>query len=71
MMNTVKKHLCIPITFNNLLKACFSNKKYIHITIKPRPTQIVKVFLIEKSVINEFYRLYVNKINYLSLFDQI
>ena len=33
---------CIPITFNNLLKACFSNTEYL-ITIQ---TQIVKVYLL-------------------------
>ena len=30
---------CIPITFNNSLKICFSNKKY-PITIQTRPTPI-------------------------------
>ena len=38
----------LPITFNNPLKACFSNKKYL-ITILTRPTQIVKVYFLLKT----------------------
>ena len=42
---------CIPINFNNLLKACFSNKKYL-ITIQTPPTQIeMIIFLIEKLIL--------------------
>ena len=48
---------CIPITFNNPLKACFSNKKYL-ITIQTRPTQIViSIFLIEKPGFIGFLKL--------------
>ena len=36
--------ICIPMTFNNTLKVCFLDKKYL-ITINTRPTQIVKVYL--------------------------
>ena len=46
--------LCIPITFNNPLKSCFSNNKY-HIKIQARPTQIVKVyFLLKKRFLMDF-----------------
>ena len=39
---------CKSIIFNNLLKVCYSNKKYL-ITIKTHQTQIViSIFLIEK-----------------------
>ena len=41
---------CIPITFNNPLKVCFSNKKY-PITINKRQAQIVKVYLLLKNQI--------------------
>ena len=45
--NIIQKLFCIPITFNNPLKACFSNK---NITIQTHPTQVVKVhFLMKKS----------------------
>ena len=45
---------CIPITFNNPLKVCFSNNKYT-ITTQTRPTQIVKVyFLLENQVLTDF-----------------
>ena len=37
----------IPITFNNPLKAFFSNKKYL-IEILTRPTHIVKVYFFFK-----------------------
>ena len=47
----------IPITFNNPLKACFSNRKFI-LTIQTRPTQIViGIFLIEKSGFNGFLKI--------------
>ena len=39
----VQNSFCIPITFNNSLRASFSNKKYL-ITIQTHPTQIVKVY---------------------------
>ena len=39
----IHNSFCIPITFNNPLKACISNKKYL-ITIQKRPTQNVKVY---------------------------
>ena len=41
------KCICIPITFNNQLKACLSNKKYI-INIQTRPTQ--SIFFIENPI---------------------
>ena len=42
------------ITFNNPLKVCFSNQKYI-ITTQTRPTQIVKVyFLLKNRVLTVF-----------------
>ena len=44
----LQKIFCIPITFNNPLKVCFSNKKY-PITIQTRPTQIVKVYFLLKD----------------------
>ena len=49
---------CIPITFNNPLKACFSNKKYL-ITVKTGQAQIVIVHisLIEKPVFNGFLKI--------------
>ena len=47
-------NFCIPITFNNPLKVCFSNKKYT-ITTQTRPTQIVKVyFLVKNQVLKDF-----------------
>ena len=49
-----KKTICIPISFNNPLKACFSNKKY-PITIQTRQTQIVKAyFLLINCFLTEF-----------------
>ena len=51
------KFFCIPITFNNPIKACFSNKKY-RITIQARLIQIVKIiFLIEKTSFNGFSKI--------------
>ena len=48
------KYFCIPITFNNPLKVCFSNKKYT-ITTKTRPIQMVKVyFLLENRGLLDF-----------------
>ena len=41
------KFIWIPITFNNPLKALFSNKKY-PTTIQTHPTQIVKVYFLLK-----------------------
>ena len=41
----VRRHICIPITLNNPLKACTSNNKYL-ITIKTRTTQILKVYFL-------------------------
>ena len=48
----------MPITFNNPLKACLSNKKY-SITIQTRPTQLVKVYLSFKNqfFLNEFLNI--------------
>ena len=41
-LSNLKHYLySIPITFNNPLKVCFSNKKN-NITTQTRPTQIVK-----------------------------
>ena len=49
-------NICISINFNNPLKVCLSNKKYL-ITIQTCPTPIVKsIFLIEKPV-NEFSKV--------------
>ena len=39
----INNNVCAPITFNNPVKVCFSNKKYL-ITIHKLPTQIVKVY---------------------------
>ena len=47
------KGFCIPITFNNLLKVSFANKKYI-ITIQTRLTQIVKVYFLLNWCIPDF-----------------
>ena len=50
----ILKYFCIPITFNNLLKACFFNKKYL-IMIPTRPTQIVlSIFRIKKPGLKDF-----------------
>ena len=35
----IKKHICKPITFNNPIKACFSNKKYT-VSIQTQTKQI-------------------------------
>ena len=49
--------ICIPITLNNTLKVCLSNKKYT-ITTQSRPTQIVKVyFFIGKPGFNGFFKI--------------
>ena len=49
--------VCIPITFNNPLIVCFSNKKYL-ITIQTPPTQfIISIFLIEKMGFNRFLKI--------------
>ena len=42
------KYIFIPITFNNQLKVCFSNRKY-PLAIQTRPTQIVKVYFLLKN----------------------
>ena len=60
---------CIPITLNNPLKPCFSNKYLI--TIQTRQTQIIKeYFLLKNRGLTDFERLLVHKIKYLSLFVQ-
>ena len=52
--NRIMVCICMPITFNNPLKAFFLNKKYL-ITIQTRPTQIViGIFLNEKPAFNGF-----------------
>ena len=38
------------------LKVCFSDRKYL-ITIQTRPAQIVKIYLNEKPVFNEFLKI--------------
>ena len=54
--------LCIPITLNNPLKACFLNKKY-PITTQTRPTQIVKVnFLLKTWFLTNFKDYYFTKL---------
>ena len=46
--NTAHNNICILITFNNPLKACFSNKRYL-ITIQICPTQIIRVYFLLKK----------------------
>ena len=47
-------YIFMPITFNNPLKVCFSNKKY-PIAIQTSPTQIVKVyFLLENRFLTDY-----------------
>ena len=46
--------LCIPITFNNQLRACFLNKKYI-ITIQTCLTHIVKFISNCKNLLKLFF----------------
>ena len=54
----------ISITFNNPLKVCFSNMKYL-ITIQTRPKPIVKsIFLFEKSISNEFLKVIISVQNH-------
>ena len=56
------------MTFNNQLKACFSNKEFT-ITTQTRPTQIVKVyFLLKNQVLTDFLRLLEYKFKYHFLF---
>ena len=55
---------CIPITLNNPLKPCFSNKYLI--TTQTRPNISLK----KKRFLTDFERLLVHKIKYLSLFVQ-
>ena len=48
---------CITINFNNPLKVCFQNKKYL-VTNQTRPTQIVKVyFLLKNCFFNRFLKI--------------
>ena len=50
----ILKYFCLPITFNNPLKACFSNKKYLN-TIPTQPTQIIlSIFRIKKTGFKDF-----------------
>ena len=57
MRKYFRKQFCITLNFNNPLKVCFWNKKYL-ITIQTRPTPIVKsIFLIEKPVFNAFLKV--------------
>ena len=49
MFKISKNIICILITFNNPLKVCFSNKKYL-ITIQTLPAQIVTVYFLLKTV---------------------
>ena len=65
-----KKHtnyFCIPITFNNPLKACFSNKNiYIYYNPNAPDTNCKSIFLNEKKkFLADFKRLLVYKFNYL------
>ena len=41
---------CSPITFNNPIKACFSNKKYT-VVIQTRPTQIMNIIIINGNLV--------------------
>jgi hypothetical protein len=51
------KYIFIPITFNNQLKVCFSNRKY-PLAIQTRPTQIVKVyFLLKTRFLTNFFKI--------------
>ena len=52
---------CIPITFNNPLKACFSNKTYMYITIQTHPTQIVNVYFLMKFFFWRIFKDYRSK----------
>ena len=46
----------MPIIFNNPLKACIWNKKYL-ITIQTRPPQIVEVYFLLKTVFYGFFKI--------------
>ena len=62
--------LCVRITFNNILKVCFSNKKY-PIAIQASPTQFVKVYFSSKNrVLTDFFKdcWYTKSITYHFLF---
>ena len=48
--------ICIPITFDNPLKANFSNNKYL-ITIQTRQTQIVEVYFLLQTGFNTFLKI--------------
>ena len=50
-LTVIKSFKCIPITFQDHIKACFSNKKYI-VSIQTCPTKIGNNwFLIAKQVL--------------------
>ena len=54
LLNSKLNYICVPITCNNQLKACFTDKKYF-ITIQTGPTQKVKVcFLLKSRFLTEF-----------------
>ena len=54
----VDKSTHLMQTFNNPLKACFSNKK-CHITVQTRKTQIVlSVLVIENRIFNRFLKIF-------------
>ena len=40
MMGKLYIVICIPIIFNDPLKACFFNKKYMYIRIQTQPKKI-------------------------------
>ena len=77
--------VCIPLNFNNLIKACFSNKKYpmiIQKRLKKCPQYISHISgntyfclvlscLLKNRLYQDFLRLLVYKINCLSLFVQL
>ena len=59
-MKESNNNFCIPITFNSPLKTCFSNKKYMYITIQTQPSQIViSIFLNENPVFSGFFKIIV------------
>ena len=52
------KNFCIPITFNNPLKACFSIEQEISFYNPIMPgTNCKSIFLIKKSVFNGFLKI--------------
>ena len=48
----IAKYFCIPITFHNPLKVCFTFNKYL-ITILTRPKQIGKLYFFKKPVLTD------------------